>query len=153
MQNAIIPKTAPSLNHPIAVNQRKAPQLLIPCPSWLNPAPDPSASSVKPLRFAPMNAHPAGLTARTDMRLPPPRRAFAFHAPLRVARRAKPNNAKERQNANRTSRAVFPARQFRQGVPPTVGERTRPMVRSSTVGTTRFRPAERCEGDWHRLRG
>jgi len=52
--------------------------LLIPCPSWLDPAPDPSASSVKPLRFAPMNAHPAGLTARTDRRLPPPRRAFSL---------------------------------------------------------------------------
>jgi hypothetical protein len=70
MQNAIIPKTIPSLNHLIAVNLRKAPQLLIPCPSWLNPSADPSASSVKPLRFAPMNAHPAALTARTDRRSP-----------------------------------------------------------------------------------
>jgi len=29
-----------------------------------------------------MNANPAALTARTDSRLPPPRRAFAFYAPL-----------------------------------------------------------------------
>src|SRR6266446_3709745 len=110
MQNAIIPKTTPSLNHPIAVNQRKAPQLLIPCPSWLNPAPDPSASSVKPLRFASMNAHPAGLTARTDRRLPPPRRAFAFHAPLRVARRASPKT--QRSDKMQTERAEP---YFRQG--------------------------------------
>src|SRR5258708_11038737 len=29
------------------------------CPSWLNPAPDPSASSVKALRSTPMNANHA----------------------------------------------------------------------------------------------
>src|SRR6266436_2709985 len=113
MQNAIIPKTTPSLNHPIAVNQRKAPQLLIPCPSWLNPAPDPSAPSVKPLRFAPMNAHPAGLTARTDRRLPPPRRAFAFHAPLRVARRQKTKPSKENKSMQETNKAaLFPLGQI-----------------------------------------
>jgi hypothetical protein len=32
-----------------------------------------------------MNANPAALTARADRRLPPPRRAFAFPAPLRAA--------------------------------------------------------------------
>jgi hypothetical protein len=32
-----------------------------------------------------MNAHPAALTARTDRRLPPPRRAFAFYARLTAA--------------------------------------------------------------------
>jgi hypothetical protein len=36
-----------------------------------------------------MNADPAALTARTDRRLSPPRRAFVFHAPLRVAWKAK----------------------------------------------------------------
>jgi hypothetical protein len=71
MQNAIIPKRTLSLNDTPFSEP-------IPCPSWLNPAPDPSASSVKPLRFAPMNAEPAGLTAQTDRRLPPPVCALNF---------------------------------------------------------------------------
>jgi len=48
------------------------------CPSWLNPAPDPPASSVKALRFASMNARTAALTARSDSRLCPPVRTRTF---------------------------------------------------------------------------
>src|SRR5215469_630714 len=53
------------------------------CPSWLNPAPDPSASSDQgsPLR-SDKRENRAPLTARTVRRLSPPRRAFAFYAPL-----------------------------------------------------------------------
>lgn len=49
----------------------------VPRPSQLNAAPEPPACSVKVLRFAPMDANPAALAARTDSRLHPPRRAFA----------------------------------------------------------------------------
>src|SRR5580704_10186541 len=44
---------------------------------------------IKGLRFAPINANPAPLTARAASRLGPLGRAFAFYAPLRVAARAK----------------------------------------------------------------
>jgi hypothetical protein len=47
-------------------------------PSWPNPAPDPSAPSVKALRFAPINAQTAALTARTVRRFSPPRRDLLF---------------------------------------------------------------------------
>jgi hypothetical protein len=72
------PDIAPTLNRPEHLSPRSAfsqPELYtisfpegFPAP----PAPDPSASSVKPLRFAPINAQPAGLTARTDSRLTSP---------------------------------------------------------------------------------
>jgi hypothetical protein len=54
---------------------------------------------------------PAPLTARTDSRFPSPRRAFAFHAPLRVAQKAKPQKT-QRSDKMQTERAEL---YFRQG--------------------------------------
>src|SRR5712692_1982469 len=57
-----------------------------------------------------MNANCAPLTARAASRRGPSGRAFAFYAPPRVARRAKPENTKER--TMQTERAEL---YFRQG--------------------------------------
>src|SRR5205809_3316931 len=77
------------------------------------------------------------------------RKGFVFcAAKCRCTKGNNPQN-KGANNATRTCRVVFSARQFRQGVPPTVGGRARPMGRSSAVGAARFRLAERCEGERH----
>src|SRR5258707_5202433 len=113
----------------------------------------PPASSVKALRFAPMNANYAALTAHAAKRAGRLGRALFFVQQSAAAQKAKTRKAKGANNATRTCRVVFPARQFRQGVPPTVGGRARPMGRSSAMGAARFRLAERSEGEWHQLRG
>src|SRR5258706_5491685 len=118
-----------------------------------NACASPPASSVKALHFAPINANCAALTAHAAKRPGRLGRALFFVQQSAAAQKAKTHKNKGANNANRTSRVVFPARQFRQGVPATVGERTRPMVRSSAMGAARSRLAERCEGEWHQLRG
>src|SRR6266581_1465564 len=79
-------------------------------------------------------------------------KGFVFcAAKCRCAKGKKPQTKGE--HADRTSRVVFPARQFRQGVPLAVGERTRPMVGPSAMGAARLRPTKRREGEWHHIRG
>src|SRR5205807_3442659 len=80
------------------------------------------------------------------------RKGFVFCAAKCRCAKGKNPQSKGANNATRTCRVVFPARQFRQGVPPAVGGRTRPMGRSSAVGAARFRLAERCEGEWYERR-
>jgi hypothetical protein len=82
--------------------ERRSPCFSSLCPSWLNPAPDQPANSVKALRFASMNANPAALTVRTDSRGSPPRRAFAsfFQAEITLETRKKESTeANARQTA------------------------------------------------------
>src|SRR2546428_1065444 len=76
---------------------------------------------------------------------------FSCTAPRCV--RGNPQNVKERQNANRTSRTIFPARKFRQGVSLAVGEHARAVVRESAMGPPWFRFAKRHQGERHHLRG
>jgi hypothetical protein len=66
-------------------------------------------------------------------------KGFVFLCSKVPLRKRKNKQSKGANNATRTSRVVFPARQFRQDVPLAVGERTRPMVGPSTVGAARFR--------------
>src|SRR5207249_10551162 len=81
------------------------------------------------------------------------RKGFVFCAAKCRCAKGKNPQSKGANNATRTCRVVFPARQFRQGLPPTVGGRARPMVCSSAMGATGFRLADRCEDEWHQLRG
>src|SRR6266481_3720865 len=81
------------------------------------------------------------------------RKGFVFCAAKCRCAKGKNPQSKGANNATRTCRVVFPARQFRQGVPPTDGGRARPMVRSSAMGAARFRLAERCKGERQQLRG
>src|SRR6267154_6424686 len=79
-------------------------------------------------------------------------KGFVFCAAKCRCAKGKKTTEQRSEHANRTSRVVFPARQFRQGVPLAVGERTRPMVGPSAVGAARLRLAERREGEQHHLR-
>src|ERR1700758_512485 len=100
-----------------------------------------------------MNANCAALTAHAAKRLGTARKGFVFCAAKCRCAKGKNPQSKGANNATRTCRVVFPARQFRQGVSLAVGERPRPMGRSSSVGATRLRIAERREGERHELRG
>src|SRR6267142_1824384 len=80
-------------------------------------------------------------------------KGFVFLCSKEPLRKRQNSQSKGANNATRTSRVVFPARQFRQGVPLAVGERARPMVGPSAVGAARFRLTERREGEQHHLRG
>src|SRR5439155_21734301 len=80
-------------------------------------------------------------------------KGFVFCAAKCRCAKGKNPQSKGANNATTTCRVVFPARQFRRGVPLAVGERPRSMGRPSAVGATRVRLAERCEGERHELRG
>src|SRR5258708_25972773 len=81
------------------------------------------------------------------------RKGFVFcAAKCRCAKGKNPQN-EGANNATRTCRVVFPARQFRQGVPLAVGERPRPMVCPSAMGPPWFRFAKRHQGERDHLRG
>src|SRR5260221_9480194 len=80
----------------------------------------PPASSVKALQFAPINANCAALTAHAAKRRGRLGRALFFVQQSAAAQKAKTHEQRS-EHANRTSRVVFPARRFRQGVPLAVG--------------------------------
>ena len=81
-------------SNPLSVFRNRVPHIRttqFACPSWQDPAPAPSAPPVKDFRFAPMNAtHRRPWRRGRTGATPPPRRAFAFHAPLRGACGANP---------------------------------------------------------------